>query len=123
MPFPGPSSSGNQVLGEHIVPGGLCALITSPVAGAQFLGCAARAPSLMFPVSSLGSRFLAAALLVDVNCPGSQEDLVSSWESAHSLVEDVLSGAEIAAAPCLQALAVSSLLLCLCAGRGRYTAC
>ena len=56
-------------------------------------------------------------------CPGSQEDLVSSWEPAHSLVEDVLSGAEIAAAPCLQALAVSSLLLCLCAGRGRYTAC
>ena len=56
-------------------------------------------------------------------CPGSQEDLVSSWEPAHRLVEDVLSGAEIAAAPCLQALAVSSLLLCLCAGRGRYTAC
>ena len=83
------------MLGEHIVPGGLCALITSPVAGAQFLGCAARAPSPMFPVSSLGSRFLAAALLVDVNCPGSQEDLVSSWESAQSLVEDAISGTKI----------------------------
>ena len=95
VPFPGLISSGDQVLGEHIVPGGLCALITSPVAGAQFLGCAARAPSLMFPVSSLGSRFLAAALLVDVNCPGSQEDLVISWESAQSLVEDAISGTKI----------------------------
>ena len=35
-------------------------------------------------------------LLVDVNRPGSQEDLLSNWESARSLVEDALSGAEIA---------------------------
>ena len=38
-------------------------------------------------------------LLVDVNHTESQEDVVSSWESAHSLVED-------AAAPCLPTLAV-----------------
>ena len=33
---------------------------------------------------------------MDVNRPGSQEDLVSNWEPAHSLVEDAISGAEIA---------------------------
>ena len=31
-------------------------------------------------------------LLADVNRPGSQEDLVSNWEPAHSLVEDAVSG-------------------------------
>ena len=36
-------------------------------------------------------------LLVDVNHLGSHEDLVSNWEPAHSLVEDAVSGAEIAA--------------------------
>ena len=35
-------------------------------------------------------------LLTDVNHPGSQEDLVSIWEAARSLVEDATSGAEIA---------------------------
>ena len=50
-------------------------------------------------------------LLVDVNRPRSQEDLVSNWEPAHSLVEDAISGAEIA--PRLQALAVAHLPLCL----------
>ena len=48
---------------------------------------------------------------MDVNRPGSQEDLVSNWEPAHNLVEDAISGAEIA--PCLLALAVTSLPLCL----------
>ena len=46
-------------------------------------------------------------LLVDVNRPGSQEDLVSNWEPAHSLVEDAISGAEIA--PRLPALAAACL--------------
>ena len=50
-------------------------------------------------------------LLVDVNRSGSQEDLVSNWEPAHTLVDDAVSGAEIA--PCLPALAVSYLPLCL----------
>ena len=35
--------------------------------------------------------------LADVNHLASHEDLVSNWESAHSLVEDAISGAEIAA--------------------------
>ena len=38
-------------------------------------------------------------LLVGVNHPVSQEDLVSNWEPAHSLVEDALSGAEIVPSP------------------------
>ena len=42
-----------------------------------------------------------------VNHPGSQEDVVSSWQPAHSLVENAVSGAEIAVAPCLLALAAS----------------
>ena len=33
---------------------------------------------------------------MDVNGPQSQEDLVINWEPAHSLVEDAISGAEIA---------------------------
>ena len=49
-------------------------------------------------------------LLVNVNHPGSQEHLVSNWEPARSLVEDAISGAEIA--PRLLALAVAHLPLC-----------
>ena len=55
------------------------------------------------------AELIFATLLVDVNCPGSQEDLVSNWEPAHSLVEDAISGAEIA--PRLLALAVACLPL------------
>ena len=51
-------------------------------------------------------------LLVDINRPGPQEDLVSNWEPAQSLVEDALSGAKFA--PCLLALAVDCLPPCLC---------
>ena len=45
VPFPGLSSSGDQVLGECTVPGGPCILITSLVPATQFPRCAARAPS------------------------------------------------------------------------------
>ena len=38
VPFPGPSSAGDYVLGEHTVPGGPCILIISPVLAAQFPG-------------------------------------------------------------------------------------
>ena len=118
-PLPGLSSSGDQVPGECTVPGGPCVLITSPFLAAQFPGCAVTAPSQVWHVSPSESRSQAATLLADVNHPGSQEDVVSSWEPAHSLVEDALSGAEIVAAPCLPALAVTSLPLCLWERRGR----
>ena len=65
----------------------------------------------MCHVSPLGSCSLATTLLADVNHPGSQEDLVSNWGSAHSLVEDAISGAYIALLPL--ALAVVYLPLCL----------
>jgi len=61
--------------------------------------------------------------LLDVNHPGSQEDMVSRWDPAHPLVEDAISGAEIVAAPCLLALIVASLPLCLWIGRGWCIVC
>ena len=58
----------------------------------------------------------------DVKRPGSQEDMVSSGEPAHNLVEDAVSGAEVVETPYLQALAVKSLPLCLWTGRGWFAA-
>ena len=55
VPFPGPSSSGDQVLGEHAIPGGLCVLITSPVPAPWFPGCTARAVSQVSHISPPGS--------------------------------------------------------------------
>ena len=94
------------MLGKRTVPGDLCILNTSPVSAAQIPGCSTRALSQMCHVFPLESSSLAVTLLADVNCPGSQEDLVSNWEPAHNLVEDAVSGAEIA--PCLPAVAVTS---------------
>ena len=82
-------------------------LITSPVPAAWFPGCTVGVPSQVCRVSPLKSLSLAVTLLADVNLPGSQEDLVSNWEPAHSLVEDAISGAELA--PCLKALAATRL--------------
>ena len=81
-----------------------------PVLAPRFPGCAVWALSQVCCVSS-GGWSQAATLLVDVNHPWSQEDLLSNWEPAHSLLEDAVSGAKIA--PCLLALAVACLLLCL----------
>ena len=55
VPFPGLSSSGNQVLGEHTVPGGPCILILSLVLAAWFPRCAMRAPSQVCRMSPLES--------------------------------------------------------------------
>ena len=77
-----------------------------PVPAARFPRCTVRAPSQVCCMSPLESSSLSAALLVDVNHSGSQEDMVSSWEPAHSLVED-------AAAPCLLVLTVAGLPFCL----------
>ena len=59
-------------------------------------------------------------LRADVNRPGSQEDMVSNWAPAHSLVEDAISAAEMA--PRLLATAVTCLSLCLWRARGRPAA-
>ena len=111
VPVPGPTHPSDH---ESTVPGELFVLITSLVPDTWFPGCTARALSQECCVSPLGSWSLTVTLLEDINCPGSQEELVSNWEPAHSLVEDAISGAEIA--PCLLALAVACLLLCLWPG-------
>ena len=54
VPFPGPSSSGDQVLGECSLPTWAVRLITSPVPAAWFPGCAVGAPSHVCRVSLLG---------------------------------------------------------------------
>ena len=69
-----------------------------PGPAAWFPKCAMRALSQGCCVSPQGSLSQAATLLADVNRPGSQEDTDSNWEPAHSLVEDAVSGVEIAAA-------------------------
>ena len=110
--FPGPSSLDDQILGECSLPRWGVRLITSPVT-AQLLGWQRARLSQVCCVSPLGSYSLTAALLLDVNHPGSQEDLVSNWEPAHSLVEDAVSEAKFV--PCLLALAAAHLPL---AGQG-----
>ena len=60
-------------------------------------------------------------LLPDVYLPGSQEDVLNNWELAHSLVEDEVPGNEIAASPCLLALAATYLPLCLQGERDLYS--
>ena len=87
-------------------PGGAECLITSSTQAAVFW-VHSGTQSQVCCVSPLGSWSLAATLLADVNCPGSQEDLVSNWESAYSLVENAISGAEFTL--CLLALVVAHL--------------
>ena len=53
VPFPCLSSSGNQVLRKHTVPGGPCVLITFLVLDAWFLGCAMGVPSQVCNMSPL----------------------------------------------------------------------
>ena len=47
VPFPGPSSSGNWVLGECTVPGGPCILCTSPVLATWFPRCTVTASGVL----------------------------------------------------------------------------
>ena len=51
-----------------------------PGLAAPFPRCTMRAPSQVCCVSPLGSWSQAATVWVDVNHPGSQEDMVSNWE-------------------------------------------
>ena len=54
VPFPGLSSSGEQVLGKYTLPGWAVCFITSPVPAAPFPECAVGAPSQVCCVSLLG---------------------------------------------------------------------
>ena len=115
VPFSVPSSSGNKVLGELTVSDVRCILSPSHSQPLSFLGVP-QEPSQVCRVSPLGSWSQAVTLLADVNHPGSQEDLVSTWEPAHNLVEDAIFGAKIF--PPLPALAVAHLPLSLQQGYG-----
>ena len=85
MPFPGLSISGDQVPGERTVPGGLCLNhLPSPGRSVSLVCCESAVSGVLSP---LKSKSQAATILADVNHPGSQEDVVSSWEPAHSLVK------------------------------------
>ena len=54
VPFPGPSSSGDQVVAECTLPSWMVHLITSSVPAAGFPGCIAGVPSQVCFVSILG---------------------------------------------------------------------
>ena len=71
--------------------------------------CVVRSQSQVYHESPQRSWSQAVTLPVDLSCPGSQEDMGSGWLAAHSLAADVVSGAEIAAGPCLLILAVMCL--------------
>ena len=137
-----PSHSGSRVLHKGTFPGGPCVSCTSQVqatqvpgykARAQFqVGLASHAPprskplgfplalwgqSQVGPASSQRSWSQVVTLQADMNSPGSQIDMVSDWQPAHSLAGGAVSRAEIAMAPCLPPLAVTHLSLCLWVGR------
>ena len=78
MPFPGLSSSGDQVLVSTVTSRWTVLLIASHIPAARFSGCTMGMPSQVCCVSLLGSQSLAVTHTVDVNCPESQELLVSN---------------------------------------------
>ena len=63
------------------------------------------------------SWYQALTHLTDMNYPGFQEDMISDWKPALSLGGNVVSGVDIAKAPCLPPLAVTHLPLLLQRGR------
>ena len=119
MPFPGLSSSVDQVLGELTLPRWV---VSYHLPGPSHLVSWVHSRSTIsgVPCISSGELISGCGLPGDVNHPVSQEDLVSNWEPAQSLVEDAISGAKIAT--CLLALAVAHLPPCLWRGMGWSTA-
>ena len=56
--------------------------------------------------------------LAYVNCAWMQEDMISNWQPAQSLVGDVVSSADIRAASCLLPLSDANISLWICGGKG-----
>ena len=112
VPFPGSSSSGNQVLGECAVPGGLCVSVTSLVPAAWLPRCG-MSTIQVYHVSPLGISSLAVTSWE----MSTVQDPRKTWLATGSLLtvwwKMLVSGAKIVAAPCLLALAVPCLPLCL----------
>ena len=78
VPFAGPGSSGDPMLGKHTLPRWVVRLIASPVPAAQLPKGTTGVPTQVCRASPLGSWPLTATLPADVSRPGSQEDLVSN---------------------------------------------
>ena len=91
-------------------------LITSPIPATRFSGCTTSASSQVCRVSLLGSWSLAATLPADVDCPESQEVLVSN-KACLQFGRWCFSGAAIAP---FQLWLPSPA--CLCWGMGRSAA-
>ena len=91
------AAQATRCLASTLSPGGRRVLSPPWSQPLGFLGGSARTRlSCTMCLSPLESWSLAATLPADVNRLESQEVLVSNWEPAHSLVEDAISGAEIA---------------------------
>ena len=140
MHFPGLGHSGSQLLCKSTDPDGLGILCCSQVQATQATRCLANALSQVacfmhlpgpscsvswvhhegtvpgVPCVSSGEWSQAVTLLVAVNHLGSQEDVVSNRQPAHSLVEDVVSGSDCSG-PLPLTLAVAHLPLCCWGGR------
>ena len=83
VPLPGLSSSTDQVLGECTIH--MAHASHSPFRPPQ-LGVSdpPQEHSPRYAVAPLGSWSQAVTLLADVNCPGSQKNEVSNWDTAYS---------------------------------------
>ena len=84
-----------RCLASAVAPSWRLHLLASPVPAARFSGCTAGVHSQVCRVSPLGSWSLAATLLADVDCPESQEVLVSN-KACLQFGRWCLSGATIA---------------------------
>lgn len=113
VPFPGLSSASDKVLCECTIQCAPCILFTCLVKLPTFPG-ALRGHSPKCVMCFLwGADIRLWYSWLMSNHPGSQANVVSNWEPFHNLVEDAVFGVNIAGTPCLPALAVTLLTLCL----------
>ena len=113
VPCPGLSSSGDRVLCEHTVQCGPCILFTCLVQLLTFPGALREnSPECVMCLLWGADLRLWHSWLMS-NTPGPRENVVSNWEPVHNLVDDAVFGVNIAAAPCLPALGVTLLPLCV----------
>ena len=110
VPFPDPSNSGNQMLGECTVLGGPCILYTSPVQAAQFICCTS-----MPGVLCVSSGELVSGCDIPGQCELSKIQGRCGYRltACSQFCGKCSLGAKIEAAPCIPALTVTPLPLCL----------
>lgn len=116
-PFPGASCSGDRVAGKALSQVGCGSYVPDR---SQPLGFLALLEGRFARVLCLeGCWTQALTFMAYANCPWTQEDMISNWQPAQSLVGDVLSGADITAASCLLLLDDANILFCLHGGKGQ----